>query len=208
MAKNQQWCQPLSNWEKYFARWIETPEPQNILDAVIFFDFRNVFGEEEFSESLRKLITGYINVNSLFLYHLAYNTFNIKNQHISSGSILSDKNIDSIDLKSAIVPIIMFARTYSLQNNIWNNTTIERLTALKEKRIISENTIDEMVFSYNFLMKLRLRNQSELIENNLPLSNFLNTKKLIEIEFFLLKKVLSTIPEYQNKIKLDFRIST
>jgi PAS domain S-box-containing protein len=208
MAKNPQWSKPLSIWEKYFTDWITTPEPQNLLDASVFFDFRTVYGDETFTERLREIISGSIKDNPIFLYHLAYNTFNTKPQHISSGNILSDRNADIIDLKSAVTPFIMFARTYSLQNNIWCSNTIERLTALKEKHIIGGNTIDEIVFAYNFLMKLRFRSQVDLSENNMPLSNFLKSKNLIDLELFLLKKVLSEIPDYQNKIKIDFRIAT
>ena len=208
MAKNPQWCKPLSTWETYFKNWIATPDPQNLLDASIFFDFRTVYGDEIFTEKLKNTISDTIKDNSLFLYHLAYNTFNIKPQHISSGNILSDKGSDSIDLKSAVGPLIMFARTYSLQNSIWHSNTLERLTALKEKSVINETTADEIIFTYNFLMKLRFRNQVELSEANLPISNIMNTKKMIDPELFLLKKVLSTIPDYQNKIKSDFKITT
>ena len=208
MAKNPLWCKPLETWENYFGNWIATPEPQNLLDATIFFDFRCVYGDEMLVEKLKTGIDDAIKLNPLFLYHLAFNTFNTKSPHVSSGNILSDKHGDIIDLKSALVPIIMFARTYSLQNNIWCSNTIERLVALKEKHIISDTTIDEIVFVYNFLMNLRLRNQIDLIDNNAPVSNKLNTKKLIDIELYMLKKVLSAIPDCQNKIKMDFRITT
>jgi signal-transduction protein with cAMP-binding, CBS, and nucleotidyltransferase domain len=57
-------------------------------------------------------------------------------------------------------------------------------------------------------MKLRFRNQAEMSDNNLPLSNSLNSRNLIDQEVFLLKKVLTAIPEYQNKIKSDFRITS
>jgi PAS domain S-box-containing protein len=208
MAKNPLWCKPLETWENYFGNWIATPEPQNLLDATIFFDFRCVYGDEMLVEKLKTGIDDAIKLNPLFLYHLAFNTFNTKSPHVSAGNILSDKHGDTIDLKSALVPIIMFARTYSLQNSIWCSNTIERLVALKEKHIISDTTIDEIVFVYNFLMNLRLRNQIDLIDNNAPVSNKLNTKKLIDIELYMLKKVLSAIPACQNKIKMDFRITT
>ena len=102
----------------------------------------------------------------------------------------------------------MFARTYSLQNNIWSTNTIERLNSLKSKQIIEKNTIDEIIFVYNHLMKLRFKNQINLLDNNLPLSNLLNTKSLIDIEISILKKLLSLIPAYQNKLSVDFRIVT
>jgi PAS domain S-box-containing protein len=207
MANNPQWCRPFSTWEKYFTGWITTPEPENLLDASIFFDFRSVFGDETIIEKLRKTVSDSIKDNPLFLYHLAYNTFSAKPQHISSGNILSDRNADIVDLKSAVIPIIMFARTYSLKNNFHSSNTIERLTALKEKHFLNETIISDIVFSYNFLMKLRFRNQVDHAEKNIPISNSMNSKNLTGLEIYLLKKVLSAIPDYQNLIKTDFRIT-
>ncbi len=208
MAKNSQWCQPVSVWERYFADWIKTPESQNLLDATIFFDFRNVYGDEELTDRLRNTIGVLAKKHPLFLYHLAHNTANIKPPHVSSGNIISDKNADLIDLKNAVQPIIMFARTYALQNNVWRTNTLNRLEALKDKHIINANTADEIIFVYNYLMKLRFKNQIELSNNNQPMSNTLNTRRLIDLELTFLKKVISLIPVYQNKISADFRIST
>jgi PAS domain S-box-containing protein len=207
MAKNPKWCKSLSSWEKQFSTWITTPEPQNLLDATIFFDFRNIFGDELLSESLRLSVASSIRNNPSFLYHLAYNTYYTKPAHISSGNLLSERSADMIDLKDALVPFTMFVRTYSLQNNILTPNTIERLLVLKEKGIISENSADEILFNYNYIMKLRFRNQADLLDKNLPISNSMNIRKMIDTELFILKKVLSFIPDIQNKIKTDFRIT-
>lgn len=207
MAKNHQWCQPVSVWEHYFANWIITPEPQNLLDATIFFDFRNIYGKNNFTERIRNTISKLIKEHSLFLYHLAYNTYYTKHLQIASGSIIPDKNTEPIDLKNAVNPIIMFARTYSLQNNIWCSNTIERINALRSMHIINPVTADEMIYTYNYLMKLRFKNQMELSDKSQPLSNILQTKQLLNIEAAILKKVLALIPTYQNKIAVDFRIS-
>ena len=206
MAKNPKWCGPLSLWEHYFTNWMALPEQQQLLDASIFFDFRNVYGPEVFTEKLHQLIAANAREYPLFLYHLANNTVQTKVEHLPTG-ILSEKNADIVDLKNALVPIIMFARTYALQNDIRCSNTIDRLTALKEQRLVSEATIDDIVYSYNFLMKLRFRNQVFLSEKNLPLTNQLHYKTLPEQEIYLLKKVLSSIRDYQNKIKSDFKIT-
>ncbi|MBU1009940.1 MAG: cache domain-containing protein [Bacteroidetes bacterium] len=208
MAKNQQWCNPLSTWERYFARWISTPEAQNLLDATIFFDFRHVYGDENLTSALHETMQTAIAAQPQFLFHLAYNTYNVKTPHISSGTLLSDKHNELIDLKSAIVPIVMFARTYALQHAIPATNTIERLTAIKLRGLMNEQTIDELLFAYNFLMRLRFRNHSEQAEHKQPLSNTFYTRKLIEFEWALLKKVLSALPDYQARIKADFRITT
>jgi PAS domain S-box-containing protein len=207
MAKNPIWCQPLSVWEKYFANWIMTPEPQNLLDAMIFFDFRNIYGKAEFAGYLQKSISALIKQQSVFLYHLAHNTFNTKTQQITTGTIISEKNAESIDLKNAVSLLTMFVRTYSLQNNIWSTNTLDRLAILKVKQALSEQTVDEIIFAYKFLMGLRFKNQIKLLENNLPLSNSINTKNLLEIELSVLKKTLALLPVCQTKIGIDFRIS-
>lgn len=101
----------------------------------------------------------------------------------------------------------MFARTYSLKNNVSATNTFDRLEALKSKKIITDNDFDELTYAYNFLMKLRFRNQVELLESGHPLSNMMNAKKLIETEQLVLKKVLSQVQLYQHKIGADFRVS-
>ena len=73
---------------------------------------------------------------------------------------------------------------------------------------MSSTTIDEVLFVYSYLMKLRFSNQVDLLEKKLPYSNNLNIRDMTDIEVYMLKKALSTIPEFQNKVKLDFRIST
>jgi PAS domain S-box-containing protein len=53
MAKNKKWCQSYSIWKRYFTDWITTSSPQDLLDIKIFFDFRNVYGDEELSVQLQ-----------------------------------------------------------------------------------------------------------------------------------------------------------
>jgi PAS domain S-box-containing protein len=207
MAKNPQWCQSISVWEQNFANWIATPESQNLLDATIFFDFRIVYGNETLTDRLKLTIDNLVKEYPMFFYHLAYNTFNTKAPQISTGNIISDKLIDNFDLKSAVNLIIMFARIYSLKNNLWLTNTLERLNNLKAKQIVNPASIDEIIFAYNFLMKLRFKNQVVLLDNNMPLSNQLNTKKMIDIELQILKKVLSVIPSFQNKLNFDFKLT-
>lgn len=208
MAKNPVWCQPISKWEAYFRKWISTPDPQNLLEATIFFDFRFIAGNNILSNQLQNSIANYINSQPSFLYHLAHNIHIVKTQQLSGTSIISDRNHDLIDLKNAVNVIIMFARTYSLQNNLNQTNTLERLQSLKSNHIIKPETIDEIVFTYNFLMKLRFRNQLDLLESKQPLTNIINIKKLLEFEISILKKALTNIQSYQSKIVTDFRITT
>jgi PAS domain S-box-containing protein len=205
MAMNHQWTQPLSKWKKYFTEWIHTPEPQNLLDASIFFDFRCVYGEHSIVEDLKRDLAILIKNHSTFLYHMAHNTYFSKPPAMPSSAANLEKQ-EHIDLKSPLSIINMFTRTYCLQHEIWLTNTFDRLQALREFQHISHSTVSEISFAYNFLLKLRLRSQAELSDSGQPLSNLLNLKQCTETEFVMLKKALSIVPFIQNKIGTDFRI--
>jgi len=202
MAMNTQWCKPISTWESFFSEWISAPVPQNLLDVSVFFDFRNVYGDHGLTDRLKEKVHRLMYEYPICIYHMAQHLVQAK-----APQIISDKNADNLDLKHATNLITMFARVYVLNHNIRNTNTRERLIALKTNKIIQENSVDEILYVYEFLMKLRFRNQIELKEKNLPMSNLLNTKKLMDIEGVFLKKILSVFPIYQNKIAVDFRVS-
>ncbi len=207
MASNPQWCKPISAWENYFTSWMLTPEPQNLLDATIFFDFRPVYGDEAYTERLRKIISNQIENRSLLLYHLANHAVNAKVPHLGSGTIITDKNTELFDLKMAVNLVVMIARTYALKVNIRSTNTVDRLSALNTLNSLNETAAKELLFAYNFLMKLRLKNQVYLSDQKLPLSNNMNSKELLDVELTILKKVLSLIQVYQNSMSADFRIT-
>ena len=52
MASNPALCLTLEEWEEKFAAWIRTPEPEALLNATIFFDFRALFGKLNLAERL------------------------------------------------------------------------------------------------------------------------------------------------------------
>ncbi len=198
MASNEMWCQPVRIWEEKFNKWICQPEPQNLLDACIFFDMRTIYGSDYLVNKLKKIIAVEATEQSLFLYHMANNALNSKNQQIIVGEF--------IDLKNAIIPIIMFARVYALKFCISNTNTLERLHILKEKNFLSEELINELHFIYTNLMKYRFKNQLSNIENQIEISNKLPISTITETEFFVLKKLISSIPDYINQLKFDFRL--
>jgi signal-transduction protein with cAMP-binding, CBS, and nucleotidyltransferase domain/PAS domain-containing protein len=208
MANNPQWCNSIKTWEDQYLRWISTPEPQHLIDANIFFDLRFVYGNPELVDQLKATIKYGFEQYPSFFYMLAQNASSIKLPQISGSGILSEKSSDSVDLKNAIIPIVMFARVYSLKNDIWITNTVERLEALRQINVITHSTIDEMLFAYNFLMKLRFKLHVYQIEQNRNLTNSFQVKKLIDTEYHVLRKILSAIADSQSRIKQDFRIIT
>lgn len=56
MAKNPKWCKPIAAWKRYFSDWIALPEPEQLLQFTIFFDFRAVYGSASLADELRSRV--------------------------------------------------------------------------------------------------------------------------------------------------------
>ena len=50
MAMTPQWRMTVTQWEKTFHEWITAPQPDALLNAQIFFDFRVLYGSRELGE--------------------------------------------------------------------------------------------------------------------------------------------------------------
>ncbi len=199
MAKNPKWLQPLSVWKQYFMEWVNTANPQDLLDVNIFFDLKLAYGDEKLYEVLQKYLFKILTGNNAFFVYLTQNALRIKPPF---GNL---KTAEYIDSKLALLPLIDLVRIYSLSNNIKSLNTIERLVELHEKGVFSASGYQDILYAFTFLMQLRYRQQSKMLaENNLP-NNNIYLAGLTEIDKLILKRVLSQIEDFQAKLSLDFK---
>lgn len=208
MAQNPLYCLPLEAWKQQFMKWINTPDSKAILDASVFFDLRTVYGDESLTQALHTTIENGIKKQPLFLYHMALNSSNVKLPSMASGNLLHDKSAEYIDIKQAIAPIVMLVRTYALRHNLSVSSTFKRLQLLQEQQFVSYAKATEMLAVFSFLLKLRLQSQAELLQEGFGVTNQVHGKKLTELDMATLKKALAQIHEFQDAIRIDFRLST
>jgi CBS domain-containing protein len=208
MASNPKWVQPLSVWKDYFSEWINSSDPQSILDASIFFDFRCVYGKQGFVNKLRRHVNKAIDNKSVFFYHLAQSVVKFKPPLSFTGKIISKNHSGdhvNLDIKKIIFPIVGFIRLYALNNLLDETNTMERLRQLHLKDVITKSMYDELVLSYNYLMHLRFRFQAKSILDNLPPDNIIDINKLTQIEVTTLKKIFGEMNDLQTKLNFDFK---
>ena len=201
MARNKKWCQPLSIWKEYFNGWIINSDPQSILDAAIFFDFRCIYGEEEFTKELRKHIDLSVNGKAVFFHHMAQSIIKMKTSLSSLGG-------KTIDIKKVLMPITGFIRIYSILNSVTETNSMERLQKLLSMGIITSQMHNDLKVSYNYLMQLRFRFQTYEIMNNENPDNRIDISELTPIEVTTLKKILSEIGNLQTRLNFDFKGGT
>ena len=207
MARNPKWSQPLSKWKEYFHKWITNSEPQDLIDVSIFFDFRPIYGERELSANLRNYIFEKSEGQAGFYQHLVKNSLLHKPPIGILGNIILEskgEHPETFDLKAATMPIIDFARIYSLKYKLKCTGTIERLNELSERGFINKTAFNELIQAYNFLMQMRFKHHAAQIESGAELNNHINPKDFSQIEQNTLKNAFSQILGIQKKLNFDY----
>ena len=208
MAQNPDWCQPLSVWMRYFLKWIHAAEAEDLLQASIFFDFRLGYGDAQIVESLRDHLHGAIEQWSGFLRYMTENALYFKPPlGFFRNFVVEPKgeHRDAFDIKSAMTPIVDFARIYALKNRVKATNTLDRLQQLCNLGAIKQEEFDEMEKAYSFLMQLRLtRHVTAATDNGAEPDNFINPKRLTRIEQTTLKEIFKRIEKFQAKMNFEF----
>ncbi len=208
MAKNPSWCQPLSVWKKHHRRWIESDDPQRMLHANIFFDFRLGYGQEELVRSLQQSLFHHIRQWPGFLQHMARNAYQIKPPLSFFGNFIleeSGQKKGGFDIKSAMRLVVDFARIYALQEGIGETNTRRRLEAMHQAGQLDSQNLEDLIHTYEYLMYQRLKHQAEnVVRRGAAPDNYILPSRLTHIEQQSLKEAFKRIRTAQGKLRLDF----
>ena len=208
MAKNPKWCQPLRTWKKYFSQWIHKAEPEALLQASIFFDFRGAYGDTVLIDELRRHLFGSLAGWPGFFRHLTENALYFtppigffRNFLVESKG----QHRDTFNIKAAMQPVVDYARIYALRHRIEESNTFERLDQLLTQKKISIQEHNELDTAYSYLMQQRFVTQVKTViaENSEP-DNYVNPKQLSRIEQTMLKEIFKRIEKFQAKLSFDF----
>jgi CBS domain-containing protein len=208
MAQNPQWCQPLARWKKYFTQWIHTAEPEALLQASIFFDFRGAYGDMDLVDELRQHLFASLEGWPGFFRHLAENAlFFTPPIGFFRNFLVESKgeHRDTFNIKAAMQPVVDYARIYALNYKIPETNTFERINQLLDQEKISPQEHNELETAYSYLMQQRFANQVKVaMDGSSQPDNYINPKHLSRIEQTLLKEIFKRIEKFQGKLSFDF----
>lgn len=208
MADNPKWCQPIGRWRQYFTDCVTAANPQDLLDVNIFFDFRGVCGETGHVTQLRQHLQQLLAPGQPeFFFHLAQSTLRFKAPLGFFGGIQLESGGDhpaAFNIKSAIIPLVNFARMYALRHHVTETNTLERLARLRDHGVLLPASCDELVQAYTALMQMRLAHQGAQVRRGEPPDNYINLTELTHLERSLLKKVFADIVVFQARLEHDF----
>ena len=150
------WQGPLAEWERRFARWIVAPEPQALLEASNFFDFRPVHGALALGALDEALLRA--GREGIFLAQLAKTALAFRPPLGAFRQLRAEHG--GINLKAGgILPIVGLARLHALAAGSRARPTLERLEAAAEAGTLSRQGSATLAEAFRFLLRLRLRAQ-------------------------------------------------
>ena len=190
MASNPKWNRELNGWKKYFTDWIGNSNPQDILDAAIFFDFRCIYGETILVKQLRTHIHKCSEGKSLFFYHMARSISQIK---------IPVKPADhQMDMKKILLPLSSYIRLYALREGMTVTGSRHRAQLLHEKNILDDSHYEDLIQAFDFITHLRIRSQADRIARDEVPGNTTDIRQLNQIEMLILKKHIQSITGLQT----------
>ncbi len=201
MASNPDCCLSAEEWRDRFRAWIETPNPQALLNATIFFDFRPLHGEVQLALSLREWLTGSASASSR-LHMLLVDSALERSPPLGliRDFVTDDKGC--IDLKlSGVTLFVDVARIMALASGVGESSTRNRLRQAGAARRVAKAEIDAWVNAFQFLQLIRLRNQHEQHVHGEEPSNLVNPAKLDAIDRKILLESLRNAGKLQKRVQ-------
>ncbi|MDD2665248.1 MAG: DUF294 nucleotidyltransferase-like domain-containing protein [Dechloromonas sp.] len=211
MASNPQWCLTLDEWKERFAQWVRVPQPEALLNATIFFDFRPLYGRTELSDAMRRHLLDLAATQPVFLRAMAHNALDVEPPLGKIRDFVTDLEPDhpgKIDLKKYGSRIFVdVARIYALASGVHNTNSTQRLRLAAQRLSIRGDEINAVIDALNFIQLLRLQHQYLEGEPGVQGDNLIDPEKLNELDRRILKESFRQARKIQMRLKLDYQVN-
>jgi CBS domain-containing protein len=208
MASNPELCLSKDEWRRKFAAWMQSNNPQALLNATIYFDFRALYGAESVVEELRTWLLATIPSATLFLRFMAGNAVQVEPPLGLLRDFVFDKNEvypHTLDLKTGGARLFVdAARILALANGVGETGTAERLRALAERGKLGREDVDALVQGFFVIQQLRLRHQQAGTAAGLV--NRIDPATLNEFDRLILKEAFKQAKKLQSRLQMDYRL--
>lgn len=202
MATNPRWRQPLSVWRRYFAEWIERPEPDAVLHASIFFDMRPLTGEASLQRELAAYVQSAAPSGTRFLGHLA--KMAVAHEPplgFFRGFVVRDEgeHRDELDLKwGGVGAVVEVARVFGLAVGAREVSTVGRVRAAVAAGKLSEDRGNDLIDAFEFISHVRFRHQAAQVHAGRQPDNFVAPTSLSPFDRRHLRDAFSVVRSTQH----------
>ncbi len=208
MAMNPKWTHSLSHWKQNYETWIQHASQETVMNYATFFDCRAIYGKTNLLDELKVFMDLQLqSAPERFYVNLGHNALQYEPPLTFFRQIRTEKieGEKQINLKQTMRTIVDLARVYALKYRIFETNTERRINALTDKGVFSAKEAQELTQAFDYLMSLRLENQSQLIlEKGKKPKNFLAIDQLTKVQSVTLIEIFKVVQEFQARIKIAF----
>ena len=208
MASNPKWCLSAEAWQRVFASWIDQGDPEALLHASIFFDFRPLAGDVSLALDLRAWLNQAAQRNPRFLRQMASNALrNRPPLGVVRDFVLSDDvaHPHTLDLKlNGTTPFVDAARILALAAGVPQTNTAKRLRESARALQVPETEIADWNSAFHFLQLLRLRHQHGQQRQGVAPDNHLDPDTLNQLDRRILREAFRQARKLQSRLALDY----
>jgi CBS domain-containing protein len=206
MAGNPALCLTSDEWMERFDAWIREPDPQALLNATIFFDFRVLYGDEQFGRQLRRWLDKATRGNPAFLRMMAINALQVAPPLGRLRDFVVEDD-GTIDLKKSGARLFVdAARIIALRTGVEPSSTVQRLRQAASRSGITADEVAAMVEGFHFIQMLRLRAQQLRTPDGTAGDNRVDPDTLNELDRRVLKEAFRQARKLQLRLKLDYQL--
>jgi CBS domain-containing protein len=212
MARNPKWCLTAEEWRVLFAGWMRVPQPEALLNACIFFDFRALAGDMQLAGNLREHVLGAAAApeHAAFRYCMAKNALLARPplgllrdfSTEESGEFAGTLNLKTYGAR----PLVDGARLLALAHGLPATSTAVRLRAAAAAGHLPQAEASALVGAFQFIQTLRLRRQYVEAGVAAGSENRIDPALLNDIDRRILKAAFRQANVLQERIKQDYAL--
>ena len=209
MATNPRWRQPLRVWQGYFQQWIQSPTPEGLLQASIFFDLDGVWGEVAWADRLRERVARQTKGNAVFLACMARNALQrTPPLGFFKGFVLEADGEQSqvMNLKRrGTAPMTDLIRVHALAIGSTALSSFDRLQAVIDAKMLPPGRGQDLHDALEFIGSVRLRQHAKDALSGAPPGNSIDPQQLSGFERKSLRDAFSILSDAQTYLKFKYQ---
>lgn len=216
MASNPAWRMTVTQWVRTFHGWVTAPDPNALLHAQVFFDFRAIAGAgdgwHDMADTVRKAALSSAHGSKRLHTHLAaLATFREPPIGIFRGFVVerSGEYAATLDIKrGGTAAIVQMARLYALTAGVDGIDQVETSARLRSAAgsTLSEKGASDLLDAYTYLSNAAMRHQAAQVRAGHTPNYHIDPKQLPERDKAALRDAFGVIKAMQNGLANKYPI--
>lgn len=209
MAMMPQWRMTVDKWISTFNTWVTAPEPDALLNAQIFFDFRVIYGNQQLGDQVHDAAVSMARGSRRLHAHLASLAARREPPLTFFRGIVVERSgeyANTLDVKKGgTAGIVQMARLYALSAGVSAVDTRERLKQSAGLGVSAKGAQD-LLDAFNYLRSISLKHQARQLREGLEPDYHIDPKALGRMDREHLRDSFQIIKSLQNALATKYPV--